>query len=434
MRYDRHLKTILGKLRLFRFALRCREKAWPLIGIPLAKLRYAGNLRRLRCRKDGRPLRVLFLVGEPAKWKCRNLFKEMRASGIFEPVVCLTDWNNQSPGRMSDDALGRLHAGFEAILDREGLAHVRAYRLHPREGIDLAAFSPDLVFYSEPWGPRWMQTPGPVSRFALTFFIPYFVPSHGDIEMEGHRPLHRFLFEYIVLNDAWADLYRSAYPFRLYAPRFVGLGHPALDDFDVCQSETPRDGYVVYAPHYSIPHPSHDYVYAFSTFEWSGRAMLEYARRHPEFRWVFKPHPLLRSYLVKTGTMTERETEDYYLAWESLGEACYDANYQVFFTSARLLVTDSCSFLTEFGATGKPILHLRRGDNGVAYLPPSEKLFGTYYRAGEEREMVFWLERLLEKGEDPRREERLEALREARISGNGASRAIADHMRNLLGR
>ena len=434
MRHDHPLKVILGKLRLYRLALRCREKAWPVVGIPLAKIRYARNLRRLGNRSDGRPLRVLFLVGEPAKWKCGNLFDRMRSDPLFEPIVCLTDWNRQSSFCMSDDELDALHARFEADLDRCGMTHVRAYRLHPRSGIDLETFSPDLVFYSEPWGPRWMQTPGPASRFALTFFIPYFVPSHGDPEMEGHRTLHRFLFEYIALNDAWADLYRSTYPFRLYAPRFVGLGHPALDDFAALRSETPRDGYVVYAPHHSIPHPSHDYVYAFSTFDWSGRTMLEYARRHPEVRWVFKPHPLLRSHLAKTGTMTEREAEDYYRAWESLGEACYDANYRRFFEGARLLVTDSCSFLTEFGATGKPILHLRRTDNGVVYLPPSEKLFGTYYRAGEAREMESWLERLLENGEDPRREERLEALREARISGNDASRAIVDHLRNLLER
>lgn len=432
MRYERFFKIALGKLRLYRLALRCREKVWPIVGIPLAKSRYARTLRRLRGRKDGKPFRVLFLVGEPAKWKCRNLFREMKASGAFEPVVCLTDWNHQSPGKMSDDELDALHSGFETTLDREGAAHVRAYRLHPRSGVGLEVFAPDLVFYSEPWGPRWMQTPSPVSRFALTFFIPYFVPSHGDPEMEGHRTLHRFLFEYIALNDAWADLYRSAYPLRPYAPRFIGLGHPALDDFAVRRSETPRDGYVVYAPHHSIPHPTHDYVYAFSTFGWSGRAMLEYAKRHPEFRWVFKPHPLLRSHLVKTGTMTEREAEDYYRAWESLGEACYDANYRRFFEGARLLVTDSCSFLTEFGATGKPILHLRRADNGVVYLPPSEKLFATYYRAGEAREMECWLERLLENGEDPRREERLEALRKARISGNDASGAIVDHLRNLL--
>lgn len=434
MRRNRILKTILGKIHLLRFALWGRENVWPFVGIPLAKSRYVRTLRRLRGRKDGKPFRVLFLVGEPAKWKCRNLFREMKESGLFEPVVCLTDWNHQSPGEMSDDELDALHTDFESTLDREGAPHVRAYRLRPREGVDLASFAPDLVFYSEPWGPRWMQTPGPVSRFALTFFVPYFVPSHGDVEVEGRQTLHRFLFEYFALNDAWADLYQSAYPFRLYAPRFTGLGHPALDDYKDAPSVPPPFGCVVYAPHHTIPHPSHQYVYAFSTFDWSGRAMLDYAKRHPEFRWVFKPHPLLRSFLVKTETMTEEEASGYYEAWGEIGEVCLDSDYRRHFLEARLLITDSCSFLTEFGATGKPVLHLRRTDNGVTFLPPSRDLFETYYQARDKKELFDRLALLLEKGADPEQERRLVALRAARLRGNDASRAIVDHLRTLLGR
>ena len=434
MHVKRIARTFLDKTHLFRLALRCREHVWPFFGIPLAKIRYDRTLRRLRRQPGDKPFRVLFLVGEPAKWKCQTLFDTMRSDPLFEPIVCLTDWNNQSAGSMSDDDLDALHTRFESDLDRRGMTHLRAYNLHPRSGIDLETFAPDLVFYSEPWGPRWMQTPGPVSRFALTFFIPYFVPSHGDLQVEGHQTLHRFLFEYIALNDAWAELFRTSYRFHSHAPRFVGLGHPALDVYASCNPETSGDGYVVYAPHHSIPNPSHDYVYAFSTFEWSGRVILDYARKHPEIRWVFKPHPLLRTHLVKTGTMTESEVADYYRAWESLGEACYDANYRTFFLKARLLVTDSCSFLTEFGATGKPILHLHRNDNGVVYLPPSKTLFDTYYRADDAKELEVWLDRLLAKGEDPRRDERLAAVRAAGLSDTNASEAIVGHLQELLGR
>ena len=412
------------KLQLVRRILHCRRN-------------HARVLRRIRAKPKGEKIRVLFLVGEPAKWKCQKLYEAMRDSGVFEPVVGLTAWNGQSQASFPrDEDLDEFHKRAECFFDSLGDAHVRTYALHPRRGIDLADFSPDLVFYSEPWDPIRCQLSEPVSEFALPLFIPYFTPSHGDVNWESRLELHRFLYAYIVLNDSWAKVYRKGLHSWTFATTFIGLGHPALDFFSA-PAPDPGSG-VIYAPHYSFPAPSsacpRRYVYPFSTFDRTGQEILSYAQSHPELGWVFKPHPLLRGYLVESGLWTKEKTNDYYAAWERLGKICYDGDYQNLFRESRVLVTDCCSFLTEYGATGKPIIHLLREDTGVVPLPPSKFVFDTYYQVNNSKEMLATFKTVLEDGLDPRRNERLAAVRKAQIAGMNASANIVAYLRQLLGR
>ena len=70
--------------------------------------------------------------------------------------------------------------------------------------------------------------------------------------------------------------------------------------------------YVIYAPHWAIK----DIGFKYGTFEWSGQYMLNYAKSHPEIKWLFKPHPILFKTLVDTGLYTTQEAEQYYEDWE----------------------------------------------------------------------------------------------------------------------
>lgn len=419
------VRRVRDDLRLARRVFRCKRN-------------YARVLKRIRSKPKGEKIRVLFLVGEPAKWKCQKLYEAMRTSEIFEPTVGLSAWNMQTASRCPDDQLDEFHKNAERFFDSLGDSHVRTYSLHPRKYLSLSTFSPDIVFYSEPWGPVQSQASESVSRIALTFFIPYFTPSHGDVKWEARHELHRFLYAYITLNDRWAKIFRAGLRPWNFAAKFIGLGHPSLDFFAGAVATKGRGCGVIYAPHYSFPatatHINYGYIYPFSTFDRNGEAILAYAQSHPEYGWIFKPHPVLRRYLVESGFWTKEKTDAYYTAWERLGRACYDGGYQKLFLESRALVTDCCSFLTEYGATGKPIIHLLRADTGVTPLPPSKTVFDTFYQVHDLEEMSATFKMVLEDELDPRREERLAAVREAQIAGSNASKNIIEHLRKLVNR
>lgn len=414
-------RTIDGNLVVWR-AWRCRRN-------------YTIALKRIRNKPKGEKIRVLFLVGEPAKWKCQKLYEAMRDSGEFEPLIGLTAWNAQGKQFCSDDMLDSFHKKAEVFFNDLGDQCVRTYGLYPREYLELSIFSPDIVFYSEPWCPSRRQSSEIVSKFALTFFIPYFVPSHGSVAHEAQHELHRFLFEYICLNDEWARIYQTAWRKWNSSVSFVGLGHPALDFYLASkESEINKNAPIVYAPHYSFPHPGNQYAWAFSTFDWSGKAILAYAMEHRDMGWVFKPHPLLRVFLEKTGVMAKEEIDAYWNAWAAIGIVCESGDYQRLFLNSRAMVTDSCSFLVEYGATGRPLIHLVRKDNGVVPLPPSKALFDSLYKVENLEQLFNTFECVLEKGLDAKRDERLKAVCAARISGCDASKAIVEHLKGLAGR
>ena len=397
---------------------------------------YKHVLKRIRQKANSEKIKVLFLVGEPAKWKCQKLYEVMRDSEIFEPIVGLTAWNLQSEKFLpKDEDLDEFHRHAEAFFKSIGDKCVRTYTLFPRKTIELSTFSPDLVFYSEPWGPLKLQEPEVVSKYALTFYVPYFVPSHGNIKYEGHLEFHRFLYAYICMNEAWAKLFRDSWRWWECTTCFIGLGHPALDFFGMKTNDTSNE-YIIYAPHFPIPHPNAKgrYVFPFATFPWSGKALLEYAKSHPEQKWVFKPHPILREYLEEYGFMSHDEVEDYYKAWETIGIAKYDSAYQDIFLHSRVLITDSCSFLTEYGATGKPIIHLKRRDTGVNPLPPSKKVFDTFYDVYDLDQLQKTLTLVIESRYDPKYAERQKAITEANISDGHASDQIVNYLKRLLRR
>ncbi len=132
--------------------------------------------------------------------------------------------------------------------------------------------------------------------------------------------------------------------------------------------------------------------------------------------------------------MSQGEVEAYYKGWETIGSAKSDSAYRDLFLHSRALITDSCSFLTEYGATGKPIIHLKRRDTGITPLPPSKKVFDTFYDVYNLDEMQKALKLVIEEGLDPKCVERRKAFSDANISDGCASERIINYLKRLMRR
>ena len=216
--------------------------------------------------------------------------------------------------------------------------------------------------------------------------------------------------------------------------RFVVTGHPALDRFNRESGREPKVGYVIYAPHFSFPHPLQEDFYTIGTFDWNGKQILEYAEAHPEIKWVFKPHPILRKILSEFGVMSKAEVDDYYARWEKIGLACYDSDYQELFLESRVMITDSGSFLPEYGSTGRPVIRLICAKN--KHIPPkaARDVYDTYYNVRDLDEMYSAFKMIIEDRRDPNREKRLAAVRAAGLTGCDASTNIINYLLGLFNR
>ena len=421
------LERFCGMPSIIRAKLACMKKAYN------CKVNYNKVLKRLRAKSAASKIRVIFIVSEPSKWKCQKLYEALKNTDIFEPMVGLSAWNMQS--ELSDDDLEVHFLKAESFFDKLGDIHVRTVKTHPRSSSDLSEFSPDIIIYNEQWRPCWNQTPEIVSRFAITCFIPYYVPDFASPRIDCQQEIEQFSFAYFTMNNEWNKLYQPFFGRWTSVAKLVPCGHPALDFFCRAADEIiTKDGYVIYAPHFSIKNDKYNWYITQGTSDWNGQAILEYAQKHPEIKWAFKPHPLLKREFIRCGYMTREEVDAYYTAWEGIALCCYDGDYQGLFLKSRAMITDCGSFLAEYGSTGRPLIHLWSCYNDVMPPKPSQMLWDCYYRAENLKEMFAAFELVLERNKDPKRNDRIQVLRILNMGRENASGKIVAYLRDLIKR
>lgn len=390
----------------------------------ILKRRYSGNLRRLRSIWGSRKIKVVFPVSNVSKWKVQSVYDEMSRSVHFEPMVALTimDMENRITPKEQRETLEKNRRFF---ADR-GCRVVEAYSFDDHKFIPFSEFKADIVWYTQPWDIAAVQDVFETSRSALTCYTPYFVQNYGGLDMDCGQKFHRLLWRHFTLSEAWAKEFEK-YMGRVRAGRVLGLGHPMLDQFNR-ESECKADRkIVIYAPHWSCGVGER-----FSTFLENGQKILELARRHAEIDWVFKPHPSLRQTLIENRFMSEAEVEAYYSEWARIGAVRLDGNYVELFLRSSVMITDCASFLIEYACTGHPIIHLISMKAAYQPHPIARKLFSTYYQVHNWDEFCNSFSSVVARGEDPRRKERLEAVKEMRLLGNDAAGNAVRYVTSVL--
>lgn len=428
------IKNLLKRLGVYTFFFRTIFENRLIFKSIQCSWRYRRLAKAAKQKPRNEKIRVLFIVSEIAKWKEQSLYEEMEQSGEFYPIVGISAWNKQFG--LAVDELEAVHKRAEAFFDRMGDRHVRTVTCEngQKNYHDLSEFKPDIVFYTEQWLPCPKQHPFEVSKYALTCFLPYYVPDFGITQIDCHQQVERMSWTYFCLGNSWLKLYRRSLLLTCHCNKFVASGHTALDRFNQERDRLPKENYVIYAPHFAFPHPLQQEFYLIGTFEWSGIAILKYAESHPEIKWVFKPHPILRGLLADYGVMSKDEVDDYYQRWEKLGVACYDSDYQNLFLESRAMITDSGSFLPEYGATGRPIIRLICSCN--KHVPPraARDVYDTYYNVRNLDQMYAAFKMVIEERRDPNREKRIAAVRASGLTGCIASRNIKEFLLQTFNR
>ena len=396
----------------------------------VVRARYARKVKALR-RDPRRTRKVVFLVNETSKWKCQGVYDLLAGDARFEVSMLLTladvDWNLSKEERR--EKLSRNKAFFQ---DRN-MAVETAYDVERDEAIPLRAYGPDVVFYQQPWRIAKSQSPRTVSKFALTLYVPYYVPTYVNASNSCDTDFHRALFAHFVVNDSLKKFFLDSCGNRYHAGDFVALGHPMVDAVLKGRDGAGKTRCAIYAPHWTVPHPNNqaENPYNLSTFLDYGEAVLEFAKAHPEVKWIYKPHPSLYRCLVDYRIWSRERADSYYRQWERVGTACYDGGYLPLFNESSVLVTDCDSFLAEYALTGKPIVHLIGPGVGIRKFSPYGELFDTYYRVHDRTGLMDALREYVVKGADPRKDDRLSALNGCGLLQTGASERIVEYVARI---
>lgn len=389
------------------------------------RIRYAYHIKRIKREVKVRQINILFLVNEISKWKGQYLFDLLQEDIHFNPIIGLTcadiDWSLSTAERVEKrqklrEYFGERSIQFVEVCDAESL-----------QVSNLRDFNVDIVFYQQPWKLHSKQRPYFLSKYHLTCYFPYYVPNYCSTSIDYCDGFHNFLWRYYVLNDSWRNIISQQIPQFINAVKLKATGHPFLDLISKCDHKKPIKRKVIYAPHWSVYSEYFDNKEKYSTFQHNGKLILEFAKNNPQIEWYFKPHPSLKASLLRTKLWTKKEIDEYYKEWAEIGTVS-NGEYINLFSNSDILITDCGSFLVEYPCTNNPVIRLVSSQCGFSIPEPSKKLFDAFYNVNNLEEMDYIFDQIIVKGNDPKRTERLKAVKEAGLLDISASKNIIDDL------
>lgn len=383
---------------------------------------YTQNILRIR-QKHGK-IKVAFLVSENQKWNCQSVYDEMASSSDFEPVILITGIYSSHY-----DDLGKYYTSVKENYDffaNKGMHVEYAYDIGTHEFLSLDRFKPDIIFYQQPWAIHPIQDIPETSKFALSCYVPYGI-CVIDCPTDYDQNFHRMLWHHYAINEILYNHFKSKC--HDLPDNYKIVGHPKLDAYTQQSNAKYMGGgrYIIYAPHHSFA-PSH---LNFATFKWNGKFILEYAKAHPELKFVFKPHPQLKTRLIVRKIMSEKEVNNYYDEWKKIAVFCDTANYFDLFKQSQLMITDCSSFLAEYFPSTHTVINLKN-KNSISLNPFGQAITDCYYKVYNIKELKQVLKMLLEDGQDPLREKRMQRLKELNLLDTPSSTRIISLLRETL--
>ena len=364
--------------------------------------------------ENNETIKVVFYVYDETKWKCQPLYDMYASDSRFEVQILVT----KSAAQNADNPT------YQSVLDvvrtynffkEKSMKVELAYDIKNQKYIPFKEFKPDIIFYQHPWYVERTQGPVVCSEFAYTAYVPYYFPlevGNIDNKIDYYLRFHKYVERYYAFDEAIEKKCKANMDNG--GKNVKAVGYPHLDYFI---NNLKNDGeYIIYAPHWTVGGAG----LAYSSFDWNGKFLLEYAKNHPETKWVFKPHPLLRKALADNKIMTDEEIDKYYRDWETVGIKYEGGDYLEWFNRSKMMVTDSCTFLGEYFVTEKPLILLMSETSPFKSL--EHPILETYYCARNTDELKTLLETVLQN--DYMKEKRLSALNRMGLKNCNASRNI----------
>ncbi len=400
IKHEVSINNVFKVVTIFGIHIKIRDKKRAQIEFvkqfAIVSSNYQKNLERIS-HKEGK-IKVGFIINENQKWNCQSLYDELEASDRFEPVILITPLLviHEGESIYRSDILEN-----EEFFRNKNMPTIRAYNIEKKEYIPIKNFGIDILFYEQPWQIFEGQHIFETSKTMLTCYIPYCF--HMLEVPNNYFPhFHKYLWTYFVEADLYKDNYKKQYN----AKNCVALGHTKMDNYFLYPKEKAEKKTIIYAPHHF-----ETVRYKFITFDWNGKELLSFAKNHPEFDWVFKPHPVLKSSLILKNVMTEAEVDDYFAQWAEVGTLHTQGDYFHLFNKSSCLITDCISFLAEYMPTENPVLFLKTKNQIAPFTELGEKITSHYYKIYNWQEFEKTFDDVIINSNDYLREERLEDLK-----------------------
>ena len=393
---------------------------------------YSKILQKLSKKvKNNEKIKIVFINCEASKWAYQYIYEKFANDKRFEVEVLISVFDMLRSKKYAYLNIEKKAQENYDFFKKQGINVEYAYDFKKNKCIDLRQFSPDIIFYDEPQSVSKLQSPAVASKFALTMHCNYgSAITNGDNEKSK---IYEELFTYFVDNE-FIKKYLTDCGF---SPKKIYVaGQPKIDaylkpvNYENKLWKTDKK-HIIIAHHFSF---SENTELRFGTFDWNYQFFYDYAKNHPEYEFILKPHPSLKREIIKRGLMNQKEAENYFKNWNKLENAnVYESgNYLDMFRTSDLLITDCNSFLFEYLPSKNPVIQLisskTKGHNEFG-----KKIIEGYYKAHNIVEIEEYLEKLLSKNDDDLLKTRENIIKNVlKLTDIGTSGIIYNYVNNII--
>lgn len=401
--------------------------------ISLIHSRYPQIIERLKNKYGKEKIKVVILNDTVAKWQYQSLYDELISNTAFDVQILITVMDYQMKAKVKKFVDYRQVAENCYNFFRNNKMRVEyAFDFQKNKPIDLREFKPDIIFYEQPWCLFDIQNIEETSKYALSCYS-----SYGSTITVGKNEyaslFYKLIYRYFIDNE-----YTKWLLIEHGTPKdcVIVSGHPKLDNY--LHPLNPNNTYwkydnkkrIIISPHFSFYSKSGLHA---GTFDKNYKFFLEFAKKHTEYEFIFKPHPRLKEDIIRRKLMSVNECDDYYNQWANLPntQLVETGNYIDMFRTSDLLITDCNSFLFEYLPTTKPIIRLINEDF-IGHNFFGQKIIAGYYSAKDNNQIEELIEQLLVKAEDPHKDVRLNLLNSNIHPKEGYAKFVTNYLSNIL--
>ena len=387
--------------------------------------------------KNGEKLKICLMVSRPGTWCFDYLYKLLEQDSRFEPIVFI----------LPDPAYG-VEAQLEYIdlvykeLEPKGYNIIKGRDTTTKKFVGLRKdINPDIFYYTD-FG-KW--------HYHKENYITYFLDKISFLTDYGFSVMDDQFTCTFELNNL-VDLYfRPTIFHKTMAERLmknkgsnvVVTGSPKLDTLfdknfkpaDIWKPQEKPKKRIIWSPHHSASEQNPD-QWMMDSFYKLYDFMLEIAGKYKdEVQFVFRPHPILKSYLEKKwGSYI---TKQYYDKWaKGTNTQYYTGNINDLFATSDAMIMDCLSFMAEYTAFNKPLFHTATDTCRIRLNEFGEILYKNFYTPTNnlEENIENFIQDVVINGNDYKKEQRTQFVHEyfGKINGKMASENIYDEIIKFL--
>lgn len=158
----------------------------------------------------------------------------------------------------------------------------------------------------------------------------------------------------------------------------------------------------------------------------------EIPKMYSEIDFVFRPHPLLLENLCRDDVWGKDKTAQYFLNIDSMPNAVYQKGGDYFetFVNSDALIHDCGSFMVEYLYTDHPACYILKDSktNKNNYNAFARECIAKHYQAFNQIDILNFIEKIVIKGEDTMKEERLTFSKTLMINYPNVCEFICDYI------